>query len=65
MTGDLRDTGKCIIVEAVQQKQSDKAWLLYFPDIDDTLWIPKSQCQWEGPDEWLLTEWIAKQKGLL
>lgn len=54
-----------VILEAVLQKESALAWQLYFPSIDETLWIPKSQAEWHGPDEWLLTKWIAEQKELI
>lgn len=43
-------------------KQSDKAYQIDFGDTIE--WVPKSQCEWAGKDTWLLTKWIAEQKGL-
>lgn len=60
----LNDTQACTEFEGVLKDQREKAWLIDFKDAGEQ-WIPKSQGEWSGKDTWLLTNWIAEQKGLL
>lgn len=37
-----------------------------FNDGDQTVWLPKSQCQWNETDKTMtMPEWLAKEKELI
>jgi hypothetical protein len=58
--------------EVIVLETTDNAALMDFVDYDEQLWIPFSQIEDNGEDldegfegEVYISEWLAKQKGLL
>lgn len=55
---DLVDIAGEIITE------TEKAYRFYDGTI--TVWLPKSQCDWDADDRTMaMSEWLAKDKGLI
>ncbi len=56
--GDLHD------LSGELRGETEKAWRFY--DGKETVWLPKSQCEWD-PDSKTMTvpEWLAQEKGLI
>ncbi len=40
------------------------AWLVQPPDAE-TVWLPKSQCEFDGRSTFTIPEWLAEKKDLL
>lgn len=59
----LSDSGKCQEFAGKLVRQTEKAYCIDFGE--GPVWVPQSQCEYAGKDTWLLTEWIAKEKGLM
>lgn len=63
-------SGETMWFDVVEVAQTDKAYLFTFEDLDEDVWIPKSQCGGrrrndDGKVERIeLSTWIAKEKGL-
>ncbi len=46
------------------QGETEKAYRFYDGSI--TVWLPKSQCEWDDRDKIMtMPEWLAKEKGLI
>ena len=52
-----------IIAELVNE--TDDAWLIQVPDAPQTVWIPKSKCEYDGKSTFAVPEWLAEKKDLL
>lgn len=54
-----------IIEIACQVKhETEKAFLVF--DGDKDVWLPKTQCEWDGRDKVMqMPEWLAMEKGLI
>ena len=42
---------------------SGLAWLADIDTADEPVWLPKSECEYEGGD-FIVPEWLAKEKGI-
>lgn len=50
--------------ELVPPIETEKAWRFF--DGTRTVWLPKSQCQWDEDDKVMtMPEWLAKDKELI
>jgi hypothetical protein len=50
--------------ELVEPFETGKAYRFF--DGDRTVWLPKSQCQWDADDKTMaMPEWLAKKRGLI
>lgn len=46
------------------QFETEKAYRFF--DGDKTVWLPKSQCEWDPSDKTMtMPEWLAKEKELI
>lgn len=44
--------------------ETDKAYRFF--DGEQTVWLPKSQCEWDDHDNTMaMPEWLAQDKGLI
>lgn len=44
--------------------ETEKAWRFY--DGKETVWLPKSQCEWDAESRTMtVPEWLANEKGLI
>lgn len=44
--------------------ETERAYRFY--DGKETVWLPKSQCQWDGEEKTMtMPEWLAMEKGLI
>lgn len=44
--------------------ETDRAFRFY--DGKETVWLPKSQCEWDKDDKTMaMPEWLAEEKGLV
>jgi hypothetical protein len=60
MKSDLVD----IAGELVEPYETDKAYRFF--DGSRTVWLPKSQCEWDADDKTMaMPEWLAKEKELI
>lgn len=50
-------------VSVILKHETDKAWL--FSDGTKDVWIPKSQCEFDGRQTVTMPEWLATDKGLV
>jgi hypothetical protein len=42
--------------------ETERAWLLSIGD--EEIWLPKSQCEFEGEDQVLVPLWLARKRSL-
>lgn len=55
---------KLIDISGELRGQTEKAYRFF--DGDKTVWLPKSQCQWDEEDKIMtMEEWLAMDKGLI
>jgi hypothetical protein len=57
-------TDKLLDIEGEVRGETEKAWR--FHDGKVTVWMPKSQCEWNEDDKVMtVPEWLATDKGLI
>jgi hypothetical protein len=57
---------KSDLVDIAGQIWDERPLAYRFHDGDLTVWLPKSQCEWDPDDKTMtMPEWLAKEKGLI
>jgi hypothetical protein len=55
---------KLVDLKGYIKAETEKAYL--FSNDETSVWLPKSQCQWDDTDnEMTMPEWLAKDKELI
>lgn len=50
--------------ELIAPRETEKAY--HFYDGTTKVWLPKSQCEWDGEEKTMtMPEWLALEKGLI
>ncbi len=60
-----RSSGASDLVEIAAEKRRETELAILIFDGDREAWIPKSQCEDNGDGTFTMTEWLAKDKGLI
>lgn len=62
--GELKSDLVDIAGELVKPFETDLAYRFF--DGERTVWLPKSQCEWDARDKVMtMPEWLAMDKGLI
>ncbi len=66
MKSDLVDIMKSDLVDIAGELRAETDRAYQFYDGTRTVWVPKSQAEWDAADQTMaMPEWLAKEKGLI
>ena len=64
MLGKVSDTPETVDLDGEVKREAANAW--YFHDGDNTVWLPKSLCEWDrDAKQMTVPVWLAEDRGLV